>query len=82
MTDKIHKLKTFYNNLGSNTRLIIRTWLIATFWAVIMAIIAHNTHNYNLTLLSDDLIITARSIFVIGGICTIIAVKSDFKVKN
>ena len=82
MTDKLKKLKHNYDKLSDNTQLIIRIWVISTVWATIMAIITHTADQYTLLLLSDDLTLTARSLGIIGGICTIIAVNWDIKTKQ
>ncbi|MBO5896976.1 MAG: hypothetical protein J6Q83_06730 [Clostridia bacterium] len=71
----MNRFKNKYNSLGTGTRLIIRIWLLTTLWAVILAIIAQSADQYHLLLLSDDLAVAARSTGVIGGICTIIAVR-------
>ncbi len=81
MTDKLKNFKNIYQKLDSNTRLIIRVWLLTTLWTIILATITHNADQYSLLLLSDDLAVAARSTGVIGGICTIIAVNRDIKAK-
>ena len=82
MTKRLNELKNKYNSLSGNTQLIIRIWLLTTLWTIILAIITHNTDQYSLLILSDDLTAAARSTGVIGGICTIIAVNWDIKAKQ
>ncbi len=76
MNQKIRKLNVFYKQLGSKTQLIIKTTIILYLSLLSVVLVSHFgvglPNQYDLLLLSEDLIKASRSIAFIGLFGTII----------
>lgn len=76
MNEKIKSLNTFYKQLGSKTQLIIKTSLILYLSLLFVVLLSHFAiglpQQYDLLLLSDDLINASKSIAFIGLLGAII----------
>ena len=76
MNEKIKNLNSFYKKLGNKTQLIIKTSLILYLSLLSVVLLSHFAiglpQQYELLLLSDDLINASKSIAFIGLLGTII----------
>lgn len=76
MNEKIKNLNSFYKKLGNKTQLIIKTSLILYLSLLSVALLSHFAiglpQQYELLLLSDDLISASKSIAFIGLLGAII----------
>ncbi len=70
MNERIRNLNSFYKQLGSKTQLIIKTTIILYLSLLSIVFISHFgiglPNQYDLLLLSEDLIKASRSIVFIG----------------
>lgn len=76
MNERIRNLNSFYKQLGRKTQLIIKTTVISCLSLLSIVLISHFgvglPNQYDLLLLSEDLIKAARSIIFIGLFGTLI----------
>lgn len=76
MNKKIKNLNVFYKQLGSKTQLIIKTTFILYLSLLSVILIAHFgvglPNQYDLLLISEDLIRASRSIVFLGFLTTLL----------
>ena len=76
MNEKIKKLNVFYKQLGSKTRLIIKTTLLIYISLLSIILLSHFgvglPNQYDLLLLSEDLIKASRSTVFLGFLATLL----------
>ena len=76
MNKKTKRLNAFYKQLGGKTQLIIKISLILYLSLLFVVLLSHFAiglpQQYNLLLLSDDLINASKSIAIIGLLGTLI----------
>lgn len=76
MNKKIKNLNVFYKQLGSKTQFIIKTTLILHFSLLSVILTAHFgaglPNQYDLLLISEDLIEVSRSVVFLGFLTTLL----------
>ncbi len=76
MNERLRNINSFYKQLGSKTQLIIKTTIILYLSLLSIVLISHFgvglPNQYDLLLLSEDLIKASRSIIFIGLLGTLI----------